>query len=863
MTNKNFDWHSEEETGWEEKKPAVTTAVPQRRRWWPTLLLILTLLGIGSWLITHQVNARIAATTAQVEADVRAAHELVLDAAARHDGELLRANLSGRLPDWYAMQENLTDAGALFDRSLLGLTLAATQPDASQIMLDPEFRQAEVSFPRAYLTMNGEGVTQTVTLQQTAVYRRGAQRWLLASPATEFWGNRQTYAGDYLIMRYPARDGAWADRLAGDLDALLGRACATLADLNCTDERLRLFLDEDASALRVLLDPTYSWQRDSLSLHLPPLTVIGMPLDESGYRALYRAYGVQMVTAVISHLVAYDCCEYAPFYQALLDYELHQLDFKPWPVGQTDQRRVFTGQPLMTPLLEYWLATDLTYLETADSWLLYPALDFLLKGQVTDPSTTAMLPVTPIALQRAMRPHQSFISWLATAYAGLDGGQGSALLRRLEPRWWQYAYTQTLLTQGPPPLPYPQQSLLLSCESRLDDPAMTEVIALQQYDPAGRSWGKVEQLVGYGFITLLPDDETIVRNIWQAAEETWTLTLWRGSQFMTVATEAGLTFSFGQMDPLQQQMVVFTVQEEAIYPTINLINLADCAGSGCALTPLLGFPYWSPDGAHMLLAEFDENERDFFFDMMPINGRYVMFNQSDGEAVMALRLADAKGQPLPEGEVGSGYAPFWLNNTTYGFMRPTAGGQEIVIGTMGDGRLQPILTLDDLLPALPQQLWPTDKYRLGYAFSHPQQPDLLFVTLFEAAQSLHLFSFNQQTGAVTHHVHVPSYWLDHTTSLSPDGRWLLLSILGQNTPTGQPTPALYLHELATGSTEILYTGDAYSFIGSTQFDWSADGQWLAALMGMEGVALVIPGQDYIEFVPYEAGLCAAVSWINR
>lgn len=864
MTNKNFDWHSEEETGWEEKKPAVTTAVPQRRRWWPTLLLILVTAGVGSWLILNQVNTRIAATTTQVEADARAAHELVMDAAARRDGELLRASLSGRAPDWYTLQETLTNADAFFGRSLLGLPLAAAQPDTpAQITLDPEFRQAEVSFPRVYLTMNKEGVTQTVTLQQTAVYRRGAQRWLLAPPDAEFWGNRQTYAGNYLIMQYPARDGTWADRLAGDLDALLGRTCTTFADLNCTDERLRLFLDEDASALRVLLDSTYSWQTDALSLHLPPLTVIGMPLDESGYQALYRAYGAQVVTAVISHLVAYECCEHAPFYQALLDYELYQLDFKPWPVGQHDQRRIFTSQPLMTPLLAYWLATDRTHLKAEDSWLLYPALDFLLKGQVTDPSTTAMLPVTPIALQRAMRPRQSFISWLAITYAGLDDSQGSALLRNLEPRWWQYAYTQTLLTQGPPPRPYPQQALLLACEARLDDPAITEIISLQQYDPNAQGWGELEQFVGYGFVTVLPDDETVVRNIWQATEETWTLTLWRRSQLTTVDTEAGFAYSLGQMDPLQQQLVVFTIQEEDIYPAINLINLADCAGSGCALTPLSGFPYWSPDGAHMLLTKLDENKRSFFIDVMPINGRYVMFDQSDDELVMALRLADAHGQPLSEEEVGDGYAPFWLDNTTYGFMRLAAGGQEIVVGTLGDGRLQPILTLDDLLPALPQQSWSADRYRLGYAFPHPQQPDLLFVTLFEAAQSLHMFSFNRQTGAVTHHVQIPGYWLNHTTSLSPDGRWLLLSSLGQDTPAGRPTPALYLHELATGKTEILHTGDIYSFIGSTQFDWSADGQWLAALMGAEGLALIVPGQDYVEFVPHEAGLCAAVSWINR
>ncbi|MEZ4643402.1 MAG: hypothetical protein R3E31_11835 [Chloroflexota bacterium] len=391
MANKkNFDWHSEEDVGWEEERETVVpTAVPRRRRWWPALLTLVAVLGIGSWVIVRQVNVRIAATTAQVEADVLTSHKFVMDAVARRDGELLRAALSGRFPEWYTLQEELATAGALFSSPALGLTAQpALSTEGTMVTLDPEFRQANVSFAQSYVVQGADGVTDTVTLLQTAVYRRGAQRWLLSAPEADFWGEWQTSVGEHLVLRYAQRDATWANRLAADLDQLVEQTCATFVDLACPDDlQVRLYLDDEVQALRAFVDATYSWQTDDLLLHLPPLALLGLPTDEAGYRAVYRAYGAQVATAVISHLVDYECCNHAPFHQVLLDYELHQLDLKPWSLTRDDHMRVFATRQTMGPLLRHYQDSDLSYLATDDGRLAYTAVDFLLNTALPYPWT--------------------------------------------------------------------------------------------------------------------------------------------------------------------------------------------------------------------------------------------------------------------------------------------------------------------------------------------------------------------------------------------------------------------------------------------------------------------------------------------
>lgn len=869
MANKNFDWHSEEDVGWEEQNVTMETTTARPRRIWITLLLILGLIGAGSWAVVWQINQRIAAITAQVEADVQASHALMLDAAAHQDRELLRSVLSGRSPDWYKMQEELADAGTLLSRPLFGLTLSDTQTDVPpEIVLDPEFKQAEVSFTQAYLVQDADGVAQTVTLQQTAVYRHGAQRWLLAVPETEFWGGWRDSFGKHLILHYPARDEAWANRLAADLDALVAHTCSMFADLECADDlQMVLRLDSGVESLSAFLDPMYAWQTDHLYLRLPALTVLGMPLDEASYQAVYRAYGAAVVTAVITDLVNYQCCDNAPFFQVLLDYELSQLDLKPWPITQNDNQRVFTAQPSLDLFLRHWPDNDLTYLTSEDGWLVYAAFDFLLNTTLTTPLSADMPTITPIQLQRAMQPDQGFFPWLTTAFSGWEQtlGQGSTLMHSLEEGWWQYAYTQTLSVQGPPPIPYPDQALQLLCVDENTGITTTEELAiLKQYDLVDQSWMEITRFNGFGFAVTLPDDETTIRNLWQEETGVWGLDIWHDQQSTSVPTEAPMIFSFGQVDPTEQTLVVITFAPEDGVPIFNLMSLDNCLAAACDLTPLLGFPFWSPDGRQTIVAEPPDNAESFFMGMMPINGRYTMFDvptDNIAAGVQHLYLADASGQSLTS--IGDGYAPFWLDNDTYGFIRLQENGETIIMVGTGDN-LHSLLTLDDLLPYLPERASRLYGYRLGYAFAHPDNQDLLFVVVFDTAtQLVYVLSFDQHTGAITNLLHT-SYISNHTIGISPDGQRLLLTGIDQEGLANHYIPTLYLYEIASGKTDVFYIGNTnYSFVGSNPFDWDADGKWVASLTGREGVTIGVPGQDYWQFIPYNAASCISVSWVNR
>lgn len=261
--------------------------------------------------------------------------------------------------------------GRLYEREMLGLhwlplaDVNSRLPDI-ELDIDPELNAAELRFAQEYAIDVGNGVTETVILRQTAVYRRGAQRWLLSPPDADFWGDTITDRGSILTLAYPERDKPIAEKLAFDLDAKLNEMCRTLPDLNCPDDlRLHLRLNNDLTSLGWMAEPL-STLSAGFPMDLPTPTLVGLPVDEAGYQALYRGYAAKLATAVISQLVGYDCCQHAIFFQALTNYQLSRLGLRPWPVTVDDYARVVSERVSGYELNQVWQRSRPEYLAGED-----------------------------------------------------------------------------------------------------------------------------------------------------------------------------------------------------------------------------------------------------------------------------------------------------------------------------------------------------------------------------------------------------------------------------------------------------------------------------------------------------------------
>ena len=98
-----------------------------------------------------------------------------------------------------------------------------------------------------------------MTLQATSVYRLGRERWLLAPPESDFWGDPETLQGARLKIAVPARDSELASRLLPDLERKLDEMCRTLAGIECpADKAVEIEFSTDPAALAATALPAGS-----------------------------------------------------------------------------------------------------------------------------------------------------------------------------------------------------------------------------------------------------------------------------------------------------------------------------------------------------------------------------------------------------------------------------------------------------------------------------------------------------------------------------------------------------------------------------------------------------------------------------
>jgi hypothetical protein len=365
-----YEWHKGEDA-WDEVvllERVLHPPVPGR---WRGVLIVVVIVGLIGASVFWFLNRQARTNTAAVEEDILRTNAIIFQAVTAGDGELLRSNLSGRDPDWVAVQEQALSKGLIYNRPLWGLQFQPSLPDETQIevVLNPEWNTAELVMPLDYVYEAADGLTTTVQLEQTLFYRRSLERWLLAPADNNCWGERVLCEGRNLTIDYPARDRQIVGRLAADLDGLVGEICRMIEGKGCAaDFQLEFRLYTRVPHILAITPQIELLPCVEGNSEVPTPTLVGLPLDEAGYEVLLQGYRSEIAALTLARILYPSNCSQSRLKIALLDYRLSQMGFRKWPMGSEDYLEMWREQFHLEQML-YILQNDGTVLNIENGML--------------------------------------------------------------------------------------------------------------------------------------------------------------------------------------------------------------------------------------------------------------------------------------------------------------------------------------------------------------------------------------------------------------------------------------------------------------------------------------------------------------
>ncbi len=881
----NFDWQTEEDdrraqTNWDEPVEAQRSPPTRRPLPWRLIAVVAVLVAAVGGIVWWRIDRQIEDTLHAFRTDVIASHNLIQRAAADGDQEIFRSALSGRLPSWTAAELDVFEAGMFTDRASFGLTpvegslpLILDPPDeeaaagesAAEIVFSPDLNEAIVTVNQPFVRQSTD---ETVVLQQTAIFRRGDSRWLLAPPLEEFWGDWITTEGDYLSLIYPARDADVAERLAGELDAEISRLCETLEDIRCSaDLHLTARLATDPAALAAVATPLGALIRarqDEDILELPAPTLVGLPAAtnedtaEAGYAALRDGYARHLLAAVVAQAVNWNCCEQSILFDILLEYQLGELGFLDWSVDEADYRQVMESRLRLSDL-NYALMNRLDPAEASATQLqeARTAVDFLANGV---PGLSAA------GLQRAMGSSRNINRFLNNALAAAERETGTTLPNNLDLALWIYAFQVGSTPPEPVEMPA-DEDLYLTCTAT-DGNQSTDTSTLLRYAADAERWAEMYSLSGFIWLSALPDPTTLLMQEFSMGSEAWQTNVWRADGRTTVyeAEANRFALSLGETDPQGRRMVTYSFDPEYDAVRAFVIDLADCDGD-CATADVIGLPFWSPDGQWAVYMDNPDGFPQATF--VAANERYVMLEADVpfGDRPLFLGPGDAEPGNPDLAELGEGYSPFWLDERTFGYIRrlprtgrPSRGDEEIVLATIDAPAGETLITAADLYQSLPDTL-PTGRLSLAYVATHPGQPEKLFiVALDDLEQRVYVIIYDLATRLPETRLELGAE-INHSLGFSPDGRYLVLTGYGRRSAApGDMSGQLLLHDVAENRTYPFMTLLPF-FLPSVVYDWSDDGRLLAMAFEDNLIGIIAPDERSVELLSHGYGNCTSVAWL--
>ncbi|MDX1616813.1 MAG: hypothetical protein R3300_21070 [Candidatus Promineifilaceae bacterium] len=417
------------------------------------------------------------------------------------------------------------------------------------------------------------------------------------------------------------------------------------------------------------------------------------------------------------------------------------------------------------------------------------------------------------------------------------------------------------LARGPeeaPPVAWPNQDLAVLCY----DGEQTQLL---RYRPEVNDWIDVirqdqrpalAEALSTGFpvgLTAAPDGEGLLVHVGRrngALVEHRTLLLSGNREQMLLTEPFELqALAAGRQhlhDPQSRRLVVerYTSVDGEIHLDPAWFDYDACLQGECKLQLPGDYPFWSPDGSHMLIAAVAPHRE------------------------AAIILADGEGATIRE--VGEGFAPNWVDSNRFVYLRSMEGraaggdaaGTELVERRLREeaGQEKVILTSADLRQAMPAERRSGELAIM--AVTVPRDgPDRWFVaatrTALSRANSSYLFSYDPVTAEVAFLVALDGQRLVEASVAAGQGRYLSQLSLHESVNTySLSLTVVTLSE--TGAVERVRSYRTFS----RAYGWSADGEWLF-VYERGAYRLLAPGYGYRRVVAHDLRQCRSAAWVPQ
>ena len=803
MSNK-FEWLTDEEAHWLdlEPEPLPERTEPKPRRW---LWLLLVMISASGWWVRWQIQQHLETTAVSITQDVHTAYDLYSRAAIEQDSELLKSVIAGSHRPWVRTQLALLDESLLLGRWSMGLwSLDDTAvPQLSQIILSPDLSEAEVVTRQPFATEAGNSRNETVTLEQRTLFRYGSGRWLVVPPETAYWGDWRIESGERLTLIYPQRDEATANDLLPALEAELSRACRIL-QLPCSpDDRITIRLDTDPASLLQAGDPVRMLASQPV-LNLPAPSLVGLPADNASAQALWQGYTAHLVTALLVQYSGWRCCRQGLFHQALIDYQLAQLDLRLWPIQASDYQEMVRN-PLVGPnsLGRYWRETPVRPINGYAQPQVYIAMDVLLRENPD---------LNPFSLQQSLSTFNFYPEWINQDRRLAAFNQGD----------FQRAWLERITAHLPQTeLPPPTQDLLLLCSPG----GRLARFGLYRYEWQTDTWTTELTTRGLAFLAGLPGDEGVLLQEHLGPGRRFRTYSWMNGREQTIVVNP-LTSVMFHADVVDESLLLYLYNFDQNRVLFNLVDLNACGADGCRVMAYDQAPAWSPDGQWVLL----------------------------DAGLGSLHLREV-GKDVDEWR-RNGRHPFWLTNHTFGYVMTDL----LVIEAVGSKASQQTYTLAALDEAI-LEAHPAVEWQIQTITTSPNEPSALFIAIAytdptEESRGTMVLRYDLVSATATSLLETADYFSPFSIfSFSPDGRWLTVESHADSDFEWQ----LDLYKLDSGQHLTYRSAQSPSQAG---YDWSADGHWLMRLQE-NFIHLSAPEAGYDRLLAYDFAACSFGAWVDK